>query len=263
MIERALFVSSRLTPPGGFTDGIEGPACDADGNLYVVNYVRQGTIGIVTPDGACALFVELPTGSIGNGIRFNAAGTMLVADYTSHNVLAVNMQSRMVTVYAHEPCMNQPNDLAISASGLVYASDPNWREATGQIWRVDTSRHITLLETGMGTTNGIEVSSDEQTLYVNETIQRTIWAYDLAPDGTLSRKRLLIRFDDYGLDGMRCDIDGNLYVTRWGKGTIAKVSPAGQVLCEIAVSGAKCTNLTFGGGRRTDMLRNCRRRGHS
>ena len=242
-----LFTSRVFTPPNGFTAGIEGPACDADGNLYAVNYARQHTIGKVTPEGACSIFVELPGGSIGNGIRFNSQGVMFIADYTNHNVLQVDMTSRAISVYAHEPRLNQPNDLAIGANDLIYASDPNWQESTGQIWRVDLAGRVTLLETNMGATNGIEVSPDERTLYVNETVQRNIWAYDLSPTGEISRKRRLIQFPDYGMDGMRCDIAGNLYVTRWGKGTVAKVSPAGEVLLEVELGSKQCTNIAFGG----------------
>jgi sugar lactone lactonase YvrE len=242
-----LFVSGQWTEPGGFTDGIEGPACDAAGYLYAVNYARQGTIGIVTPEGHCEVFIDLPEGSIGNGIRFNRSGEMFIADYTRHNILRVEMATRRISVHAHEPRMNQPNDLAIGANDVIYASDPNWPASTGQLWRVDLDGTTTLLESGMGTTNGIEVSPDERTLYVNETVQRRIWAYDLSSDGELSRKRLLIEFPDFGMDGMRCDIAGNLYVTRWGKGTVAKVSPEGEVLLEIALAGRNCTNLTFGG----------------
>ena len=176
-----LFVAQEFTPVNGFTSGIEGPACDTAGNLYAVNYARQHTIGKVTPDGTASVFVELPTGSIGNGIRFNSEGFMFIADYTNHNVLKVDMNTREISVHAHEPTMNQPNDLAIGANDMLYASDPNWAETTGQIWRVDTDGKVTLLEADMGTTNGIEVSPDEKILYVNESAQRNVWAYDLSP----------------------------------------------------------------------------------
>jgi sugar lactone lactonase YvrE len=46
---------------------------------------------------------------------------------------------------------------------------------------------------------------------------------------------------------MRCDIDGNLYITRFGKGTVVKVSPKGEVMREINVLGARPTNVCFGG----------------
>ena len=242
-----IFVAQEFTPVNGFTSGIEGPACDADGNLYAVNYARQHTIGKVTPDGTQSIFVELSDGSIGNGIRFNSNGFMFIADYTNHNVLKVDMDTQEISVYAHEPTMNQPNDLAIGANDILYASDPNWAESTGQIWRVDTDGKVTLLETDMGTTNGIEVSPDENILYVNESAQRNIWAYDLSPEGEISNKRLLIQFPDFNMDGMRCDVEGNLYVTRHGKGTVAKLSPAGDVLLEVALTGKLCSNIAFGG----------------
>jgi gluconolactonase len=246
-MSETLFVSHQFTEPDSFTSGVEGPACDADGNLYAVNYARQHTIGKVTPDGECSVFVELPNGSIGNGIRFNSEGFMFIADYTNHNVLKVDMTTREISVHAHEPTMNQPNDIAIGANDIIYASDPNWANSTGQIWRVGTDGGVTLLETDMGTTNGIEVSPDERTLYVNESVQRNIWAYDLSPDGEIRNKRRLIQFPDFSMDGMRCDTAGNLYVTRHGKGTVAKVSPEGEVLLEIQLAGTDCTNLAFGG----------------
>ncbi len=243
-----LFISQEFTPINGFTSGIEGPACDADGNLYAVNFERQHTIGKVTPDGEASVFIELPNGSIGNGIRFDSHGFMYIADYTNHNVLKVDMKTREISVHAHEPKMNQPNDLAIGANDILYASDPNWGESTGQLWRVDTDGIVTLLESEMGTTNGIEVSPNEEVLYVNESAQRNIWVYDLSPEGNISNKRLLIQFPDFNMDGMRCDIDGNLYVTRHGKGTVAKLSPEGEVLLEVELTGKLCTNIAFGGG---------------
>ena len=246
-MNEALFVSQEFTPVNGVTSGIEGPACDADGNLYAVNYDRQHTIGIVTPDGDARVFVELPPGSIGNGIRFNSEGFMFIADYTNHNVLKVDMDTREISVYTHEPTMNQPNDLAIGANDILYASDPNWGASTGQIWRVDTDGAVTRLEADMGTTNGIEVSPDEKVLYVNESAQRNVWAYDLSPEGDISNKRLLIQFPDFNMDGMRCDIEGNLYITRHGKGTVAKLSPAGEVLLEVQLTGKLCSNIAFGG----------------
>ena len=242
-----LFVVRDLTPPGSFTSGVEGPACDHEGNLYAVNYARQHTIGKVTPAGEASVFLELPNGSIGNGIRFDSQGFMLIADYTNHNLLKVDMQTRQIGVRGHEPTMNQPNDIAIGANDIVYASDPNWGDSTGQLWRVGIEGSVTRLEGNMGTTNGIEVSPSEDLLYVNESAQRNVWAYDLSPRGEVSNKRLLIQFPDYGMDGMRCDVEGNLYITRHGKGTVAVVSPAGQVLREIPLPGDKPTNIAFGG----------------
>jgi gluconolactonase len=242
-----LFVAAPLTEAGSFTEGIEGPNCDAQGNVYAVNFARQGTIGKVTPNGHGEVFVELPSGSIANGIVFDRAGTMYAADYTKHNVLRIDPHTRKVTVFAHHDGMNQPNDLAIGPDGTLYASDPNWKDGTGQLWRIDRNGTITRLASEMGTANGIEVSPDGKTLYVNESVQRNVWAFNITADHSLTDKRLLIQFPDHGFDGMRCDVDGNLYITRHGKGTVVKVSPEGKVLREIPVLGAMPSNLCFGG----------------
>lgn len=243
-----LFKTTPLTEPNGFTDGIEGPACDHQGNLYAVNLQEQGTIGKVMPDGKAEVFVTLPEGSIGNGIRFSRDGrSFFVADYTKHNVLKVDLTSKTVSVFANEPGMNQPNDIAITAEGDFYASDPAWKGGTGQLWRISREGKVSKVASNMGTTNGLDVSPDGKTLYVNESVQRKVWAFPIQTDGTLGEKRLLKEFPDHGFDGMRCDVAGNLYITRHGKGTVVKLSPQGEVLQEIDVLGKSPTNLCFGG----------------
>ena len=242
-----LYQPTDFTPSNSFTSGAEGPAVDKDGVVYAVNFAHEGTIGKVSQTGAGSLFIELQNGSVGNGIRFNSNGDMLIADYTNHNILKVDMLTKQISVFANEPKMSQPNDIAIDSKNRLYASDPNWKAGIGAIWRIDTDGKVTLLEDSMGTTNGIEVSPDEKKLYVNESVQRKVWAYDLSENGDISNKRLLIEFPDFGMDGMRCDSDGNLYITRHGKGTIVKVSPSGEVLKEINLTGKKPSNVAFGG----------------
>src|SRR5690606_14302805 len=141
-----LYKASVLTPLNGFTSGIEGPGVDKAGILYAVNFARKGTIGQVTPSGEASIFVELPKGSVGNGIRFDSNDDMLIADYTKHNILKVDIPSKRISIYAHESKMNQPNDIAIDAKDRLYASDPNWSASTGQIWRIDTDGKVSLLQ---------------------------------------------------------------------------------------------------------------------
>ncbi|MFL2903990.1 MAG: SMP-30/gluconolactonase/LRE family protein [Limisphaerales bacterium] len=247
VLDEKLYLATPLTATNSFTAGIEGPACDRAGNIFAVNFAQQQTIGRTTPAGQSEVFVTLPNDSVGNGIRFDRAGRMYVADYVGHNVLRIDPGTRAVEVLAHEPKMNQPNDLAIAPNGTLYASDPNWGAKTGQLWRIDPDGTTTRLATDMGTTNGVEVSPDGKRLYVNESVQRNVWVFDIQPDGGVANKRLLRQFPDHGFDGMRCDAAGNLYITRYGKGTVVVLSPAGQVLREIDVLGARPSNLCFGG----------------
>ncbi len=242
----ALYTASDFTD-SVFTGGIEGPACYSDGNIYAVNFKKEGTIGLVQPDGKCKLFLELPAGSTGNGIRFDSKGNMLIADYSAHNVLKVDMKTKQVSVYAHEALMSQPNDLTIMKNDIVFCSDPNWSNNTGKLWRVNTNGTTTLLMDSMGTTNGIEVSPDNKFLYVNESVQRNVWRFTLNNNGDILNKELFINFKDGGMDGMKCDPSGNLYIARYDKGSIVKISPEGFLLKEIKLKGQKPTNLTFGG----------------
>jgi len=233
---------------GDFTQGLEGPAVDADGNLFFVNPERNGTIGKVDPSGHFEIYIDsLPNGSVANGIRFDQNGIMFLADYVNHNILTIDPIHKEVVIYANDSTMNQPNDIAIARNGTLYASDPNWAESTGNLWRVDQGGDFVLLESNMGTTNGVEVAPGDSLLYVNESVQRKVWVYDLSSEGEVSNKRMLIEFPDYGLDGMRCDVEGNLYIARYGKGTIAVVSPGGQLLYEVELEGQKPTNIAFGG----------------
>lgn len=240
----ALYQSTAFTPPGSFTHGVEGPSVDKHGNVYAVNFAKQGTIGIVSPKGKAGIFITLPDSSVANGSRFDGKGNMILADYVGHNVFRVNMKSKQLSVVAHAPQMTQPNDLAVDSRNHIYASDPNFRAGTGRFWRIDSDGKVTLLDT-LGPANGIEVSPDENKIYV--AAARTVWIYDLSPQGTVSNKRKLIEFPDFGTDGMRCDVDGNLYVARIGKGVVAKVSPEGKLLREITLIGKNPTNVAFGG----------------
>ena len=159
-----LFEARPLTPAGEYTFGIEGPAVDADGNLYVVNFGRQGTIGkVAAGDTRSQLFAELPAGSIGVSIRFGRDRRMYVADYKRHNIFVFEPNGTIARLYFHSESFNQPNDMAIARDGTIYASDPNWRGRSGQVWRIVPAGAagngaVMAAERKLTTTNGIDLS---------------------------------------------------------------------------------------------------------
>src|SRR5690606_756839 len=119
------------------------------------------------------------------GIRFDKSGAMFVADYVGHNVLRIDSKTKKIEVFAHNAEMNQPNDLAMAGDGTLFASDPAWAKNTGQLWRISTKGEVTRVAKDLGTTNGIDVSPDGKTLYVNESVQRGVWAFPINANGTL------------------------------------------------------------------------------
>jgi signal peptidase len=248
-----LFKSEQLTPSGEYTSGIEGPATDTRGSLYVANYQTQGTVGEILPgESNSHRFAVLPRGSIGNGIRFDVRGRMYVADYKRHNVFVFDAGRSLPKVYFHSSRFNQPNDLAMAGDGTLYASDPNFRSHAGRIWKIARSRdgrvsgRPMLSDRVMGESNGLDLSPDETTLYVSESDTRRIWAYRIHGN-RLTSSRLVIEFEQGELDGLRTDLAGRIYVARPKNGTIALIGPDGTLVREITLRGKDPTNLTFGG----------------
>jgi sugar lactone lactonase YvrE len=251
--ETGLYQSRQVTPSGEYTFNIEGPAVDRAGNLYVVNFQRPGTIGKLAAGGtASELFATLPDGSAGNAIRFDKSGRMFVADYKKHNVFVVEPGTTEPRLYFHSDDFNQPNDLTVAADSTLYASDPSWRGRSGQVWRITRGAdgngvgEKMTSPRPMSTTNGIDLSPDGKTLYVGESNSIEIWAYRLE-GAALTEPRLVRKFPDADIDGLRTDIDGRIYVARLLKGTILILTPDGAVEREVAMTAKEPTNLAFGG----------------
>ena len=252
--EDTLFVSKRITPQGEYTPGIEGPAVDASGNFYAVNFQQSGTIGKLAAGASQSQrFTSLPAGSIGNGIRFDRQGRMYVADYRKHTIWVIASGETTPHLYFHSDRFNQPNDLAIAADGTLYASDPRFASpAGGQIWRITRGAdgkgqgEVMSSTRRLGVTNGIDLSPDGATLYVSESNSRQVWAYRL--DGSkLLDPRLVRGFADFEVDGLRTDIDGRIYLARLSAGKIAIIAANGSLEREAPLSGKQPTNLSFGG----------------
>lgn len=233
-------------PAGSFTSGIEGPVSDQYGNVYIVNFGKEGTIGKINHLGKASLYISLPDSAVGNALQFNEHGFLLVADYVGHRVFQIDTTSLKCDVLLRDVRMNQPNDLTLSKH-LVYLSDPKWSLSTGNVWMINHKKELVLLEKNMGTTNGLVLSPDGHKLYVNESVQRNVWVYDVLSDGTLAHKKLFHRFNAFGMDGMKCDVEGNLYIARYDAGVIAVLSPSGQLIKEVKLIGKKPTNIAFGG----------------
>lgn len=246
-LKEQLYLPKAMTLDHAFTEGIEGPASDAQGNVYAVNFGKQQTIGKIDRWGNGIAWASLPNRGTGNGIVLDSQGDLLVADYVEHKIWRVDRVTGAFVLHCHEPTMHQPNDLAIADDGTLYASDPNWSQGTGRLWRIDRQGIARIVAEGMGTTNGLDISPDGKYLSVNESQQRKIWRFEIQKDGTLAAKTLFKEFPDHGFDGMRYDDQGNLYVTRYGEGTVVVLSPEGEILRRIDVLGARPSNICFGG----------------
>lgn len=260
-----------------FGPTIEGASVNPAGEMFAVNYGTIETpyqLGHVFPQQKL-FYRDTNEGSFFNGIRFLNSATAFVADTRNHRVLRLVLGPDNVVIsndnYCTDTRMIQPNDLTLSKTGTVFTSGMNWVADTddtdGDIWSCLPDGSVRQLEV-LGRTNGIELSPDEKHLYVSESyntdgdpIVQKIWRYNTnIEQGTISTKTLFADFEFidntafYDIDGMKTDINGNLFVARYGARQIAIFSPQGALIGKIGLNFPNSTNLEFGGPTGTSLF---------
>ena len=170
--------------------------------------------------------------------------------------------------------LNSPNDVVVHSNGSVWFTDPAFGilghyeghkaepELSQNVYRVDaTSGAMEVVADDVLSPNGLCFSPDESILYVVESRgvpTRKILAYDIDPNsGKLSNKRVHIDAGPGTPDGMRCDIDGNLWCG-WGMGDAALdgvfvFNRDGNHIGTIALP-ERCANVCFGGLKRNRLF---------
>jgi sugar lactone lactonase YvrE len=255
------YTTTAVTPAGSFTDGIEGPACDAQGNLYAVSFEREGTIGKMTPDGKTTLWATVPNGGRVNGLRLDSEGKLVGADYINHIVHRIDpATARFGPNLAGDwkgPQFYQPNDVGITADDTIYFTDPNWsdKQGRGRLFRIDPPprRKTVLIEEGLLGPNGVTLSPDDRRVYVGQSRGGNVLVYDRGADGSLTNKRVFFDFASNGIpanaipDGIRCDTQGRLFVTMVNASRVLIVTPEGKLAGIIKTIGSKPANITFCG----------------
>jgi gluconolactonase len=200
---------------------------------------------VMTPDGK---WRALSSGMQSNGTIAAGNGNLIVCDMFGHRVVEVNPATgrvvRVVLDKVNGKPIDGPNDLVMDAKGGLYITDPQFTpESTKsqpgkQVYYVapDGTARVVIGPGEYAMPNGVELSPDGKTLYVNNTWQQPgenfVWAYDVAADGSLSNKRQFAMLNltaavldaakpadrvDSGADGTAVDTDGRYYVaTRTG-----------------------------------------------
>ena len=144
---------------------------------------------------------------------------------------------------------NRFNDGHVDAKGALWFGSMHDAEVepTGVLYRFD-GRRVARMDEGYVITNGPALSPDGRTLYHTDTLDKRIYAFDVAPDGSLANKRTFVEIADGGHpDGMAVDAEGNLWVATFGGWRIARFDAGGRKLGEVRFPCANVTKLAFGG----------------
>jgi len=144
---------------------------------------------------------------------------------------------------------NRFNDGHVDAAGRLWfgSMDDGEAEPTGVLYRFDGKR-VVRMDDGYIITNGPAVSPDGRTLYHTDTLDKRVYAFDLAADGGLSNKRLFADITDGGHpDGMAVDADGHVWIAVFGGWRIERRDPQGVKVGEVRFPCSNITKLAFAG----------------
>ncbi len=235
---------------GGFKF-TEGPAPDADGNVYFTDQPND-RIHIWSTDGKLTTFMEKCGRS--NGLCFDKDGTLWACADEKNELWKINVKTKEKTVVVKDyggKLLNGPNDVWVRPDGGAYFTDPfykrdYWKRGPKEqdsegVYYLAPDGKLTRVDGDLKQSNGIIGTADGKTLYVADIGGGKTYQYDIQTDGSLKNRKL---FCEMGSDGMTIDEDGNIYITL-GK-AVTVFDKTGKKVLKIDVPEGT-TNVCFGG----------------
>ncbi len=176
-----------------------------------------------------------------NGLTLDRQGRVLAAEHDGRRVTRVaDDGTRSVLAEQFQgKRLNSPNDIVVKSDGSVYFTDPpygvnpsapgtprpaGWwtkpipgkEQPCHGLYRIAPDGTVHLLVDDFALPNGLAFSPDESVLYVDDSAHKHIRAFDVRPDGTLTKSRVLLDMasEDPGVpDGLKVDLSGNVFCT--------------------------------------------------
>jgi gluconolactonase len=231
----------------GFT---EGPVWDARGFLYISDEVTNKIVKLF-PNGRHEDVVSLGDP---DGNTYDTAHRLIDCASVLRAIIAVEPdgQYKILADRYQGKRFNSPNDVVLGPDGALYFTDPTLDLVKGEkqelpyqgVFRLGADGSVRLLIQDLAQPNGLAFSPDGKKLYVDDSERKDIHVYDVARDGSVSNGRVFGKLDGPGdPDGMRVDMEGNLYVT--GQSGIWVWDAQGHHLGTIVLP-EQTANLTWG-----------------
>jgi gluconolactonase len=242
---------------GGFTF-TEGPAWIASRGVLLFSDIPADTINELQPPATITVFRN-PTGR-SNGLGLDPQGRLIASEGDNRRVSRTLADGTVVTVADRwqGKRLNSPNDNITRSDGTIYFTDPPYGVPAGQareldfqgVFRVDPAGTLHLESSDMNRPNGVALSPDEKTLYVDDTAAGLVRKFPVRSDGSLGPPTMFVPDTGGGGDGMAVDDAGNVYVATDGGVKVYK--PNGMTWGTIALPEVP-SNCTFGGPDRKTL----------
>ena len=236
----------------------EGSSVDKQGNVFFTDQPNN-KIWEYSVDGKLSVFMEDAWHS--NGTYFDAKGNLVSCAESKDQLVAISPKGKvkvLVNDYdGHR--LNGPNDLWVAPNGGLYFTDPYYQrdfwdrqkpdiEGQNVYFLPKSSNKPALVVSDMKKPNGIVGTPDGKYLYVADIEANKTYKYTIAPDGSLTDKKLFV---EQGSDGMALDEKGNVYLT--GNGVIV-YNPAGAKIAHIKIDEPWTANLCFCGKNKDNLF---------
>lgn len=247
--------------------GTEGPVRHPDGS-FLFTETQDNRITRIAEDGSISNFLSSTNGS--NGLGFTANGDLYAVQVLETRVGIVHPPERARTLADNYEGLKfgRPNDLVVSSKGVVYFTDSGANgpvkpdpatTAKPAVYKIDAKGQLSRIANDIGRPNGIQLSPDEKTLYVANTLGEHVLAYTLHADGSIGERRNFAKLAGWrktengfssGADGLAIDGAGRLYVAT--SAGIEVFSPHGEAQGVIVLPKSP-QNIAFA-GKNKDVL---------
>jgi gluconolactonase len=255
--------AQRVAGGFGFT---EGPVWMGD-HLLFSDIARSRIVRWAElPEGPTVTTYRYPS-HLSNGLTLDRSGRLVACEGNSRRLTRTESDgSSTVLAATYEgKRLNAPNDVIVASDGTIYFSDPFWghlfdnpvgrrvqledRELPfAAAFRLATDGSLSVVADDFVVPNGLALSPDERTLYVDDSRHHHIRAFDVLPDGTFASDRVFVEMrsaERGAADGMKLDRHGNIYCT--ASGGVWVVAPDGAALGRIRLP-EQPANVGWGDG---------------
>ncbi|MDX3904272.1 MAG: SMP-30/gluconolactonase/LRE family protein [Pigmentiphaga sp.] len=252
----------------------EGPVWFGDGRFLLWSDIPNDRVMRWDETTGSVTVFRSPSGHA-NGMTRDRQGRLITCEHSGRRLVRTEHDGATTVLMDRFDGgrLNSPNDVVVRSDGSIWFSDPPFgiagyyqglpaeQELPANLYRLDPATGRADVAAGdIASPNGLAFSPDESVLYVVESRSkpRHILAFDVTEDGArLANRRVVIDAGPGTPDGLRVDVDGNLWCG-WGMGTeeldgVRVFTPAGEPIGHISLP-ERCANLCFGGRHRNRLF---------
>ena len=256
----------------------EGPVWFADGRYLLFSDIPNNRmLRWLEETGEVSVF-RSPS-NYSNGNYRDRQGRLITCEHDTRRVTRTEYDGTITVMFDRfqDKKLNASNDLAVHSDGAIWFSDPGYGimsnyeghkapfELPANVYRLDPkTREATVVATDMDKPNGLCFSPDEKKIYIVDTgvpkhpsDPRPIRIYDVVDGVRLTNGRLFVNMAPGSSDGIRCDVDGNVWsAAGWageGYNGVHVFAPDGTLIGKIHLP-ETCANLCFGGAKRNRLF---------